>query len=75
MRAQIGMAVDAAMAQVQSEQQMTAGWNDGFFLASEDGKFSMELGLVQFGLSTPTALILFVPARSRHQQLGKSLGL
>ncbi|MEC8115628.1 MAG: porin [Planctomycetota bacterium] len=49
MRAQIGMAVDAAMAQVQSEQQMTAGWNDGFFLASEDGNFSMELGaLVQF---------------------------
>ena len=33
MRAQIGMAVDAAMAQVQSEKQMTAGWNDGFFLA------------------------------------------
>ena len=28
MRAQIGMAVDAAMAQVQSERQMTAGWND-----------------------------------------------
>lgn len=49
MRAQIGMAVDAAMAQVQSEKKMTAGWNDGFFLASEDGKFSMQLGaLVQF---------------------------
>ena len=43
------MAVDAAMAQVQSERQMTAGWNDGFFLASEDGKFSMGVGaLVQF---------------------------
>ena len=44
MRAQIGMAVDAAMAQVESERQMTAGWNDGFFLASEDGKFSMGVG-------------------------------
>ena len=49
MRAQIGMAVDAAMGQVQSQRRMTAGWNDGFFLSSEDGKFSMELGaLVQF---------------------------
>ena len=28
---------------------MTAGWNDGFFLASPDGRFRMEVGgLVQF---------------------------
>ena len=76
MRAQIGMAVDAAMAQVQSEQQMTGGWNDGFFLASEDGKFSMELGLwCNSGLSTPTALIHCVLCKIQTSTTGKIAGV
>ena len=49
LRAQIGMAVDSAMQEVQADRRLTGGWNDGFFLASEDGKFSMEIGtLLQF---------------------------
>ena len=49
LRAQIGMAVDSAMQEAQADRRLTGGWNDGFFLASEDGKFSMEIGtLLQF---------------------------